>query len=289
MGKFDKLLDKLQKSANDRDAGAAKQKCPKKKTPALYVIVVRGDTGDAVSGVKVDISKPTNQSPSTNGDGEIKVDPAKVGEHHVKVALTTDQQKKFAAPPPLSASVAKGQTTVLPFLLEPLPKLLVEVEDLDGKKPLDGVRVRAGRLPELTTKGGKADFEGVPAGKYLVTVTVAKPLESKVEVFHRDVSLHAFEPGYTVSWEAPLPHGESLTYKVVVAKVRAVEFILADEGTDRPIEGARLYAKLPGGAKAIGVTDNLGCARITFSQDGKVEIERIEMRDDGSVVKMETR
>ena len=289
MGKFDSILDKLQKSASDRDVGTAKQKCPKKRTPAIYVAVVRGDTGDPVSGIKVDISKPTSKALTTDGDGEIKVDPAKIGGHSLKVILTKDQEKKFAPPAVSSTTVAKGQTSVLLFLLEPLPKLLVEVKDREGNKPLDGVRVQAGRQPEKTTAGGKADFEGVPAGKYLITVMVANPLETRAEVFSRGASLHVFEPGYTISWYADLPYGESKSFQVVVARVRSVDFILAEEGTDKPIEGARLHANLPGGGKLVVVTDRLGNARVTFARDGKVEIERIEVAQPGSVLKVETR
>ena len=97
MGKFDEILDKLQKAAKERDSGTAKEKCPKKRKPAIYVAVFRGDTGEAVSGIKVDISKPTSQAPTTNGEGEVKVDPAKLGQHGVKVILTEQQKKKFAS------------------------------------------------------------------------------------------------------------------------------------------------------------------------------------------------
>jgi hypothetical protein len=289
MGKFDRILDKLQQSASDRDADTAKHKCPLKKKPAIYVAVLRGDTGDPVSGIKVEISKPTNKSASTNGDGEAKTDPAKSGAHTIKLALTNEQRKKFALPPPVTTTATKGQTSVHFFLLEPLPTLRVEVKDLDGKKPLDGVRVRAGLLPELTTSGGKADFAEIAAGKYRINLTVANPLETKVEVFAHGASLHVFEPGYALTWEVDLAYGDAKSFQVTVARVRTVEFVLAEDGTDRPIEGARIYAKLPGGGKSTVVTDQTGTARVTFAQDGKVEIERIEVEQPGSVLKVKTR
>jgi hypothetical protein len=289
MGKFDAIFNKLQKSASDRDAKTAKQKCPLKKKPAIYVAVVRGDTGDAVSDVKVDITKPTKQAPSSNSDGEIKVDPAKKGNHGLKVLLTKDQEKKFAAPQPVSAVTAGGQTAVQYFVLEPLPTLVVKAKNKDDNKPVDGVRVTAGLLPQLATSGGKADFGGIPAGKYLLTVSVDKPLETKVELYQSDVCLKSFEPGYPITWSAELPYGDNQTFVVLLAKVRWIEFVLAEEGTDKPIANAILYAKLPGGKKAQATTNDVGSARFTYAQDGKVEIEKIEMRDPGSVTKEETR
>ena len=116
-----------------------------------------------------------------------------------------------------------------------------------------------------------------------------KPLETKVEVFHRGTSLKTFEPGYPTTWDVDLPHGEQKSFQVVLARVRWVEFILAEKDTDKPIVGASIHAKLPGGVKAMATTDDVGSARITYSQDGKVEIERIELRAPGSVVKVETR
>jgi hypothetical protein len=289
MGKYDAILDKLKKSASDRDAKTAKRKCPLRKKPAIYVAVVRGDTGDAVSSVQVDISKPTKQSPSTNGDGEIKVDPAKTGSHGLKVLLTRDQEKQFAAPQPAPVVTSGAETAIQCFVLEPLPKLLVEVKDKETNKPVDGVAVRAGQLPVLNTSGGKADFGGVPAGTHTITVTVPKPLDTKVEVQQRGVSLNTFEPGYPITWTAELPYGDNQAFTVLLAKVRWIEFILAEEGTDKPIANARIFAKLPGGQKTIATTNELGNARITYAQDGKVEIEKIELRDPGSITKEETR
>jgi hypothetical protein len=289
MGKYDAILNKLQKSASDRDTKTAKQKCPLRKKPAIYVAVVRGDTGEAVNSVQVDISKPTKKTPSTNGDGEIKVDPAKKGSHGLKVLLTKEQAKQFAAPQPAPVVTSGAETAIQCFVLEPLPKLLVEVKDKETNKPVDGVAVRAGQLPVLNTAGGKADFGGVPAGSYVFTVTVPKPLDTKVEVQQKGVSLNTFEPGYPITWTAELPYGDNQAFTVLLAKVRWIEFILAEEGTDKPIANAWIYAKLPGSVRAQAKTNDLGNARFTYAQDGKVEIEKIELKDPGSITKEETR
>jgi hypothetical protein len=290
VGKFDTILDKLKKAASQRDASTAKKKCPLGKKPAIFVAVLRGDTGDPVSGVKIDISKPTTKTETTNGDGEVKVDPAKVGGHGVKVLLTPEQEKQFAVPKPAAIATLKGKTAIQYFVLEPLPKLVVEVKDKEGNKPMDGVRVRAGLRPEASTAGGKVDFGGgIPAGKYRVTVTPDKPLETLAELFHRNVSQKVFDPGYSISWDVDLPYGDSKTYTVVLAKVRSVEFILAEHGTDKPIAGAKLHAKLPGGGTSVVTTNEVGSARVTFGQDGKVEILKIEAPDSGSITKVETR
>jgi len=289
MGRFDSILDKVKKSASERDAGVAKQKCPLKKKPALYIVAVRGDTGKPVSGIEVDISKPSKKSMSTNGDGEIKLDPAKKGSHGLKVILSKDQAKEFATPNVQRVTTSTGKTSIAIFVLEPLPKLLVTAKDMKDGKPLDGVRVTAGRQPMLNTASGKADFGGIPAGKYRVTVDVPKPLESIIEVFFNGVLLKKFDPGHVSSWEVPLRPGETRSYEVRVAQIRWVEFILAEEGTDKPIAGAKIFAKVPGGGQVQVETNQTGNARVTYSQDGKVEIEKIEMREPGKVMKVETR
>lgn len=289
MGKYDKLLEKLQKEAEIRDTATHKKKCPLMRKPAIYAVVLRGDTGAPVSGVKVDISKPTKQAPTTNGEGEIKVDPAKLGEHGVKVELNTEQKKQFATPQPVSVTTTKERTSIVYFLLEPLPKLLVEVKYKDDNKPVDGLRVVAGRLPEKKTGGGKADFGAVPAGKYIVTVTLDKPLETKAELFHRSASQKVYEPGYTVSWEVEMPYGEDKSFLVLLTRVHWIEFILVEKDTDKPVVGATLHAKLPGGGKAVVTTNETGNARITFAQEGQVKIERVELRDLWKLVKVETR
>lgn len=288
MGKFDSILDKIQKAASDRDAGQAKQKCPLKKKPGLYIVVARGDTGEPVKGIEIDVSKPTQQKVTTDGSGEAKIDPAKKGKHGIKVRLSDAQAKEFQAPSVQQASTSKGKTSILVFILEPLPKLVVEVLDRDGNKPLSGVKVRAGSIPEMSTSGGKADFGGIPAGKYRLTVTPPNPLETKTEVMFMGASHKIFEPGHAVSWDLDLPYGQSRSFKVLLSKVRSIEFILAEEGTDKPIPGAKLHAKLPGGGKLIVETNQVGNARVTYGMDGKVEIERIELPHPGHLVEMKT-
>lgn len=288
MGKFDKILSKVDKDASTRDAGVAKQKCPLGKKPAIFLAVAHGNTGDGVSSIKVDVSKPTTKTLTTGGDGEAKADPAKKGKHNFQVLLTDEQKKKYATPAPISMATATGKTSVVFFILEPLPTLLVEVKDEKGAA-VNGVRVRAGLLPEMTTASGKADFAGVASGAYRVTLTIPKPLETKVEVSARGQVLATFEPGYTLGWDVDLVPGDAKSFQVKLATVRTVEFILAEAGTDKPIANATLYCKLPGGGKATVVTDQVGSARVTYGQDGKVEIERIEHRDPSSVLKVETR
>lgn len=245
MGKYDKVIDKLDKEAKKRDQNTAKVKCPKKRKPAIYVAVMRGDTGDPVSGIKVDISKPTKQSPSTGGDGEVKVDPAKVGTHGVKVLLTEEQKKKFADPQPASMTTANGETSVHYFLLEPLPELSVQVMEQEGtsRKAFNGARVKAGKRPELKTAGGAADFGAIPAGKYRVTVVIDRPTEFAAEAFDNSKgvskdSFSKFGRGKTISWDAELPYGESQKYLVVLAKTPLCKLrvILVDK-EDKPISG----------------------------------------------------
>lgn len=289
MGKFDTILDRLNKSASQRDADTAKLKCPKKKKPAIFVVVGRSDTGDGVSGIQVEISKPTKQTPSTNGDGEVKVDPAKKGKHVVRVALTEEQRKKFTAPPAVTTQTVQGQTVVHFFLLEALPTLLFEFRDGETGKPVDGIKVRCGRQPELTSSAGKTDFGGVPAGNYRVTFVLPKPLETKVELYTRGANIGSAEAGHPAEWPLQLVPGEVRVIQAVLTRVRTVEFILVEDGTDKPIVGATLHAKLPGGGISVAVTDQTGCARVSYTKDGKVEIERIEYAEPGSILKVETR
>lgn len=258
MGKFDKILEKLQKEAENRDAGVCKQKCPFLKKPAIYAVVLRSDTGAPVSGVKVDISKPTKQAPMTNGDGEIKVDPAKLGQHGVKVELTEQQKKQFAGPSPQSISTTRGHTSIVYFVLEPLPKLQVEVRSKSDKKPINGLRVQAtcrGKQTVLTTSAGKADFGQLPAGAYLVTVTPERPPATKAEVFVEKASLNNFERGHSVVWDVLLPYGENKAFVVEldIVKVAKLRIVLFDkEGKPIPDKEWEMTAPVAARGKTAG-------------------------------------
>jgi hypothetical protein len=282
MGKFDAILDKLQKAASDRDAKTAKQKCPLRKKPAIYVAVVRGDTGDPVSSVQVDISKPTKQSPSTNGNGEIKVDPAKRGSHNLKVLLTQELAKQFAQPRPAPAVTSGAETAIQCFVLEPLPTLVVEVKDKDANKPIDGIAVRAGQLPPLNTSGGKADFGGIAEGKYVISIPIPKPSETRVEVTQAGAIFKTFERGYPVTWTTDLPSGSMTTYTVLLSKVRWVEFRVVEDGTDpqKTVPKITIRAKLPSDKLASDATKEDGVVRFENLNEGTVDILEVSSEDD---------
>ena len=190
MADFKKLFDKLEKDAEKRDTCTAKEKCPKKRKPAIFVLVARADNAEPVSGVDVDVSKPTKQKKSTGGDGTAKFDPAKLGGHVVRFNLSPELAKKYMPLASREVSTSSEKTTTLLVLLAPMPSLQVVVErsdthaviagakvDLTGPEPLNG---------STAPGSGMATFDRLKTGRYDAKITLTaeqlKTLQAPVSV-----------------------------------------------------------------------------------------------------------
>ena len=179
MADFASLYAKLDKQAEDHDVDIAKVKCPKKQKPAIYVMLAREDTDDAVTGVEVDISKPTSSKKKTDGEGMAKFDPAKVGNHVARFKLTSDLEKHYFKPSSRTVTTSQGKTSTLLVMLRPLPSLEVIVRRSDGSQGFLGdVAVELsgpGKLKQTTAHGsGSAKFPQLKPASYKVKLTLTK-------------------------------------------------------------------------------------------------------------------
>lgn len=203
MADFAKLYAKLDKQASEHDVDIAKVKCPKKQKPAIYVMLAREDTDDAVTGVEVDISKPTSSKKKTDGEGMAKFDPAKVGNHVARFKLTSDLEKRYFKPSSRTVTTSQGKTSTLLVLLRPLPSLEVIVRRSDGTQGFLGDVVvelsGPGKLKQTTAHGsGSAKFPLLKPARYKVKVTLTKThlewavapgMEAKEVTFDQDNKL----------------------------------------------------------------------------------------------------
>ena len=190
MADFKKLFDKLEKDAEQRDTCTAKEKCPKKRKPAIFVLVARADNAEPVSGVDVDVSKPTKQKKSTGGDGTAKFDPAKLGGHVVRFNLSPELAKKYSPLASREVSTTEEKTTTLLVMLAPMPSLQVVVERSDTHEVIPGAKVGLTGPEPLngsTAPGsGMANFDRLKPGRYDAKITLTeeqlKTLQAPVSV-----------------------------------------------------------------------------------------------------------
>ncbi len=192
MADFATLFAKLDKQASDRDADCPTGKCPR-KTPGLIVMVAHADTTATVAGVEIDVSKPTSQKKSTDGDGLAKFTPAKLGSHVLRINLSKDLAKKYSPLASREISTTDGKTSTVLLLLQPLPSLDVVLQRSGGGSAIGGADVELSGPETLkqSTVQGVAKFAVLKPGRYDVKITlnkahlewaVAPALEKKVVV-----------------------------------------------------------------------------------------------------------
>lgn len=216
MPTFGDLLDKLEKEATTRDAGGAKEKCPKRTKPAIFVMVGRSDDASPLSGVSVEIAGSTRATKTTGGDGLAKFDPVKPGGHTIKLALTADQQKKFTDPTPGQVIVPQGCTATQLLLVDPKPNLEVTVmlKTTGWSKPLEGISIDlAGQQQVSTVKPtGIAKFEYLKPGAYKVEAKLTDP--QKKEYVAPPAQTINIQPGKNAKLTIELVPTEANTVKI---------------------------------------------------------------------------
>lgn len=180
MADYQSLIDKLDSEASARDANGAKEKCPAKKKPALFVMVARAEDNEALSGIKVDVSKPTAQNKTTDGNGIAKFDPAQLGAHGIKVVLDATQEKTYAAPGPSNASVTAGKTRTHLIMVPRVPSFQVTLLRTGDKQPIEGATIELSGPESLNAqtaaRSGIATFNRLKPGQYEVKVTLSQQL-----------------------------------------------------------------------------------------------------------------
>lgn len=219
MATFAELLDKLTRQASSRDATTAVETCPKKHKPAIFVMLVDLETAEPVSGVEVDVGKPTSQKKKTGSDGLAKFDPAKPGRHTVRFLLSGDLADKYA-PLPVQQALAGGDTTAALFIpITPFPTVQVTVERTDDSKGVGDAQVELVEVGGTKTRketskpnSGQAVFQHVKPGLYEIRVSFAEDVYQKLQ-----------KPAPI---RKTISAGQSLTVKVPVAPRGKVDPVL---------------------------------------------------------------
>lgn len=270
MSAFSDLFDRLSQNATTRDAGTATESCPKKRKPAVFVLVARADNAATVSGVSVELSKPTSQKKTTDGDGLARFDPAKPGRHNVTIKLTPEQEKTYA-PVDVRTVTAGGETTATVIvLLSPLPSFQVVVEQADNHSPIGGIKVqiesKKSKLDGTTApRSGIATFDRIPLGTY--TVSLALTDDQKRQFILPKPIAHPVIGGTQNLLKINLPvRGRAdPTLQIANPKVVLVKRDYMDQsGTKSPPHRLQVF---------LGVTNPFdGTGRLTCNQAAKVKL-----------------
>jgi hypothetical protein len=246
----DQALASVGKQTSNQDVGQATEPCPLIKA-ALLVGVVRLDTREAVTDVKVVVKGPTAGAKSTSGKhGTALFEPVDPGAYVVQVTLSGEAAETFEKPTDETVSVSGGATQVVLFQLTPPASLVVKVLQKTDQKPIHAapVEIHGPKGMKLATDGaGIARFARVPVGAYEITIRFAAA----------DKKLYANPAPVRVEVTA----GENQATILIGPPAHWIEIELIDDNGD-PVANEAYEVELPDGSKRTGKVDGKGRARV---------------------------
>ena len=178
MSWLSKAYEKVKKSFGKKDAESAKEKCPKKDT-GLLVVVLRKENRKPIEKAAVLIKGKTGSSKRTDKDGIAFFKPVEPDAYEIDVTLPRDMSEDYEKPEAGKQTVGEGSCPIKVVHAKPLAALDVEVvaeHGTDRAKKLDGVTVRLektdGKEPkdEETDKDGLAAFRKLKSEGYRISI-----------------------------------------------------------------------------------------------------------------------
>jgi hypothetical protein len=244
-------------------------------SPTLYDVTITVKcSGEYVEGAKVNLNRARVMR--TKADGKVTFRKREKGQYRVEVQF--DKGSPYANS--TRDIVINVRTEIKRTIaVDKKPNAIV----VRAKRPkstvlLKDIRVEIGPQKSITTNdSGLANSSFMDPGIYTVTVHVPKPQESIVEVFYRGKLKGNFEAGADVSFPIRLERGDvDKELRVHVTPYQWVELEFVDsKDTSKPIKGLGACVIFPDGTKKVKNSRSNGVAKIEYSQEGNLQIERV--------------
>jgi hypothetical protein len=194
MSWLSKAYEKVKKSFGKKDAESAKEKCPKKET-GLLVVVLRKENRRPIEKAAVLIKGKTGSSKRTDKDGIAFFKPLEPDAYEIDVTLPRDMSEDYEKPEAGKQTVGEGSCPIKVVHAGSLAALKVQVHHKgDPAKVLGGATIEVSGVqshsPQKTQKAdGTADFGKTKAGKYTIRATLKEEDKKSFGVIHTPVEV----------------------------------------------------------------------------------------------------
>lgn len=189
---FAVIYAKVQKQLASRNVSSSCEKCMKKAT-GLIVLVVKRHNNEMLARATVDVKgkEPSSKKPSskkTNKSGISKFKPIDHDTYNIDVTLPTSLANDFEKPAAEQASVLLGSCPIHTVYIDGIAPLKVVVRRSDDENQFiqgANIKVEAGAVSQgekTTDNKGTAVFPKLKANTYTVTLTLSEQDKAKYKI-----------------------------------------------------------------------------------------------------------